>query len=317
MLRPPSKYPPEAAAPVRIAARSLPHPEHIPTIVMTKRGAMSADAASVFDGLENHDVQTCLGRLRVRSGGSGPAIMFWSSLLMSGRMWSAQAAHFIGRHRVLLVDPPGHGDSAPLTRMFTFDECARCVAEILDALGIERTHFVGNSWGGMMGGTFAARYPQRVGQSVLMNCTASPAGLRHRIEFPLLSRLVRLLGGVRGPIVKSVITAFVGPTTLRERPQVVRTIREALRRIDVDSVGWAVNSVVPARPDQHALMAAIRTPVLVIAGVEDRTFAPSETRAMANSIPGAEFVLMPRAAHLAGLECPDEVNALIEARLGG
>ena len=265
---------------------------------------MSADA--VFDS--QHDIPTCLGRMRVRSGGSGPAIMFWSSLLMNGRMWSAQAEHFIGRYRVLLVDPPGHGDSEPLRRGFTFEECARCVVEILDALGIERTHFVGNSWGGMMGGTLAARHPQRVGLSVLMNCTASPAGL-------LLSRMVRLLGGVRGPITGSVINAFVGPTSLRERPQVVATIRRELARIDVNSVGWAVNSVVPQRPDQHALVATIRTPVLVVAGIEDRTFPVAETRAMAQSIPGAEFVVLERAAHLAGLEVPEQVNALIEARL--
>jgi 3-oxoadipate enol-lactonase len=276
---------------------------------------MTADAARVFDSLDSHDIDTCLGRLRVRSGGSGAVILFWSSLLMSGRMWSAQAAHFIGSHRVLLVDPPGHGDSEALTRMFSFDECARCVIQILDALGIARTHFVGNSWGGMIGGTFAAQFPLRVGLSVLMNCTASTAGLRHRIEYPLLGRMVGILGGIRGPMTGIAIKAFVGPTTLRQRPQVVLTIREALSRIDAHSVRWAIRSVVPTRPDQHALLAKIRTPVLVIAGAEDRTFPPAETRAMADSIAGAEFIVLDGAAHLAGLEVPEQVNTLIDAHL--
>ncbi len=83
--------------------------------------------------------------------------MFWPSLLMTGDMWAAQADHFGDRSsRVILVDPPGHGQSEKLTAIFDFADCARCIVDILDALGVERTHFVGNSWGGMIGGTFAA-----------------------------------------------------------------------------------------------------------------------------------------------------------------
>src|SRR3546814_4162635 len=92
-----------------------------------------------------------------------------------------------------------------------------------------------------------------------------------------------------------VIDAFVGPTTRRERPQVVQTIREALTRVDTRSTYWAVNSIVPRRPDQRALFAKIRTPVLVVAGAEDRVFPVAEARTMAAAIPGARFELLPDA----------------------
>ncbi|QRY78015.1 alpha/beta fold hydrolase [Pseudomonas sp. PDNC002] len=264
------------------------------------------------DSFEHHDIVTCLGRLHVRCQGRGEAILFWSSLLMSSDMWLAQAAHFGEHYRVVLIDPPGHGDSEPLCRAFSFGECARCVAQVLDELGIERGHFVGNSWGGMIGGTFAARYPHRIGAAVLMNCTASPAGLRHRIEFPLMARIVRWQGGFKGPMIRSAVRAFTGPTSDRERPQVGESIRRALRRCRIDSVAWAVRSVVPQRPDQLELMQSIRTPVLVVAGEEDRTFPVSETLRMAAAIPASESVVMAGTAHLAALECPEPVNRLIE-----
>ena len=54
-------------------------------------------------------VDTALGRLGVQTRGSGEAIMFWPSLLMTGDMWAAQADYFGDRRRVILVDPPGHG----------------------------------------------------------------------------------------------------------------------------------------------------------------------------------------------------------------
>ena len=79
-------------------------------------------------------LDTVLGRVQVRVSGDPPgdAMLFWPSLLMTGDMWAAQADHFGGDRRVVLVDPPGHGRSERLTAPFSFDECARCVVDILD-----------------------------------------------------------------------------------------------------------------------------------------------------------------------------------------
>ena len=253
-----------------------------------------------------------LGKVRIRTSGTGPAIMFWPSLLMTGDMWSSQADHFSATHRVILVDPPGHGGSEKLGALFTFGDCARVIVDILDSLGMERTHFVGNSWGGMIGGTFAATYPDRIGRAVLMNCTASAAGTRQKIEYGFLLRIAKVLGGIRGPLTRSVLKAFLGPTTFTTRPDVVAFVRDTVQAADVASCAWAVRSVVPARPDQRSLFAKISTPVLVVAGAEDATFPVPETMAMAAAIPSADIVVLDGVAHLAGLENPPLVNKLIE-----
>jgi 3-oxoadipate enol-lactonase len=238
-------------------------------------------------------------------------MMFWPSLLMTGEMWAAQADHFCPERRVILVDPPGHGGSEKLTAPFSFDECARCIADILDGLDVERAHFVGNSWGGMIGATFAATYPDRIGRAVLMNCTASAAGARQKLEFGFLLRMAKLLGGIRPPVTRSVLKAFLGPTTFRSRPHVVEFVRTAVEAVDVSSAGWAVKSIV-ARPDQRALLSRVSTPVLVVAGAEDATFPLTETIAMAEAIPGAAIAVLEGVAHLAGLENPPLVSELIE-----
>jgi 3-oxoadipate enol-lactonase len=257
-------------------------------------------------------VKTALGELRLRIAGTGETILFWPSLLMTGDMWSAQAAHFSDRYRVVLVDPPGHGGSERLSAPFTFAECAQCVVDVLDGLGIERAHVVGNSWGGMIGGTFAATYPDRVGRAVLMNCTASAAGTRQKLEYGLLLRMARLLGGIRPPLTRSVLKAFLGPTTFRTRPDVVAFVRATVHADDLKSCAWAVRSVVPRRPDQRALLSRVRASVLVVAGIEDATFPNRETKAMADAIPGATFVVLDGVAHLAGLENPSLTNELID-----
>ena len=124
--------------------------------------------------------------------------------------------------------------------------------------------------------------------------------------------MARLLGGIRPPLTRSVLKAFLGPTTFRTRPEVVAFVRDSVQSVDVSSSAWAVRSVVPARPDQRALLGRVTTPVLVVAGVEDATFPLTETIAMAEAIPGAAIAVLEGVAHLAALENPQLVNTLIE-----
>ncbi|HVK30081.1 MAG TPA: alpha/beta fold hydrolase [Nocardioides sp.] len=261
--------------------------------------------------LREQHVPTPLGRLRVQVGGEGPAMLFWPSLLMTGDLWLGQATHFSATHRVVLVDPPGHGGSEPLTAPFTFAECADTIAAVLDGVGAADADIVGNSWGGMVGATFAATHPGRVRHAVLMNATASAAGRRQRLEFGLMLRVARLLGGIRPPLTSRALAAFLGPTTMRERPAVVDSVRRSIESVAIASGAWAVRSVVPDRPDQRALLGRITAPTLVVAGREDATFPVAETRAMAEAIPGARFEVLDGVAHLAAVEDPARVNALV------
>jgi 3-oxoadipate enol-lactonase len=262
--------------------------------------------------LHEQTVDTVLGRIRLQVGGSGAPIVFWPSLLMTGDMWHGVADELIARHQVVLVDPPGQGGSQPLTDYFSFEDCARCVADILDGLSLDTAHFVGNSWGGMIGATFAATYPERVGGAVLMNCTAGRASLRQKVEFALLLQVAKWTGEIGTLLNRPVLKAFLGPTTMRQRPDVVEHVSTTVKAVNVASASWAVKSVVPRRPDQHELLGRIRTPVLVVGGAEDATFPPRDAIDMARAIPNASVQVLDGVAHLAGLENPPLVSKLIE-----
>ncbi len=267
---------------------------------------------SIGDQLREQTVDTVLGRIRVQVGGSGSPIVFWPSLLMTGDMWHGVAGDLIARRQVILVDPPGHGGSQSLTGCFSFDDCARCVADILDGLGLDKSHFVGNSWGGMIGATFAARYPERIGGAVLMNCTAGRASFRQKVEFAVLLQVAKWTGGIGSLLNRSVLKAFLGPTTMRERPDVVAHVSNTVKSVNIASASWAVKSVVPRRPDQRALLGRIHTPVMVVGGAEDATFPPRDAIEMAAAIPNASIRVLDGVAHLAGLENPRLVSSLVE-----
>ncbi len=262
-------------------------------------------------------VNTALGRLHLRLSGSGPVMLCWPSLLMDGRMWQAQAAHFSPRYRVVCIDPPGAGDSEPLKRHFTLEECALVVKQILDVLKAPDCVLLGNSWGGMMGGVFAALYPERLRAAVLMNCTASPVGWAQKLEFLTLAALVQRSPRFPPALVTRAVKAFAGDTSERTQPEVIAFIRNSVSAVNPRSSHWAVRSVVPYRRDHRPLLSQVTRPVLVVAGEEDRTFPVAETRAMAEAMPGSRFVVLPQVGHLAALEAPVAVNAAIDEFLGG
>lgn len=257
-------------------------------------------------------ISTGLGCLQLRIHGRGPALVCWPSLLMDGRLWQAQADHFGDRYRVIAIDPPGHGGSEPLRGPFRLDDCATALREVLDAMALPDCALLGNSWGGMTGGVFAAMYPERLRAAVLMNCTAAAASGKQRLEFLLLAGLVRRTRRMPDWLARRAVTAFAGASSERDKPEVVERIRAAVAAVDPASVHWAIRSVVPQRVDQHARLARVRAPVLVVAGAEDRTFPVAETRRMAEAIPGARFEVLPGIGHLAAMEAPEVVNRLVE-----
>ena len=261
--------------------------------------------------MDDFQLDTALGRVRVRIRGSGEAMLFWPSLLMTGDMWAAQAEHFGRRHQVILVDPPGHGRSDPLTATFTFAECARCIADLLDALGLvespRRRQLMG-------------RHDRRhVRRRLPRPDRCGSTDELHRVgrRYTPTPR-VRRVAARRPPAGQDPAAAdpfgaqgVPGADDVRYPPGGGRRCATSVEAVDITSAAWAVRSVVPQRPDQRALLSAVRTPVLVVAGTEDATFPLSETIVMADAIPGAAIAVLEGVAHLAALENPPLVNTLI------
>ncbi|MFF2551250.1 alpha/beta fold hydrolase [Nocardia sp. NPDC058058] len=254
-------------------------------------------------------IHTALGRIYVDIAGSGEPILLLPSLLTDHTLFAAQIRHFGDRYTTIAVDPPGQGGSAHLHRQFSFEESADCYLRILDELAIPRAHIIGNSWGAMIGGTLAATHPDRVACAILINGTASPAPAWDRRKLALSAHLSRRLGRMAFPRTL-VVPRFLGATTIRERPELVDDFLTILARNNPRSAGFAVQSIVVNRPDQHALFTRIHSPVLIITGSEDISFPIPEVRRMARAIPGAEFAVLDHIGHLAAYEAPEVVNRL-------
>lgn len=109
------------------------------------------------------------GEIFYEQSGSGHPLIFVSGLSGTARSWLPQIAPFSERYRVVTYDQRGTGASDTAQRTFSVDQMAEEVVALMDALGIERAHLVGQSTGGAISQTIAIEYPERVGSLVIFS----------------------------------------------------------------------------------------------------------------------------------------------------
>jgi pimeloyl-ACP methyl ester carboxylesterase len=95
----------------------------------------------------------------------------------NSRSWSL-VAPYLKNLRIFAIDQRGHGDSDKPECCYTLMDMAFDVKLFLDALKIEKASVVGHSLGSMVAQVFAANYPNRINNLVLIGSTIKPATKR-------------------------------------------------------------------------------------------------------------------------------------------
>ena len=92
----------------------------------------------------------------------GHVILMTNSLMSNYSMWDWNVPALADRYRVLRYDKRGHGGSQTTPGPYSISQLADDAVALLDALNIQKVHFIGLSMGGMIGQQMGARYPERV-----------------------------------------------------------------------------------------------------------------------------------------------------------
>ncbi|ORA31645.1 3-oxoadipate enol-lactonase [Mycobacterium aquaticum] len=236
--------------------------------------------------------------------GSGPAVVLSNSLGSTHRMWDAQIAELEQHFTVVRYDTRGHGASPVPEGPYTIDDLADDVVVLLDRLGIERSHIVGLSLGGMTAMRLAARNPERVARMVLL-CTG--AELRPAQAWADRAALVRSDGS--HAVAAAVVDRWFSPGYSGDRgpweAMVAATPAE----------GYAGCCEAIAQLDLSQQLSTITAPTLAIAGADDPATPPAKLEQIANAIPDAKLLVVEHAAHLANAEQPGTVTPALIAHL--
>lgn len=258
-------------------------------------------------------IPTALGPLAVTETGAGPrTLLLWPSIFTDHRIHLPLARRLGARHRLLLIDGPAHGASPGPGGEFTLRDCARAMAEVLDAAGLDRAVVGGTSWGGLAGAELALAAPDRVEALLLLNTPF------HLGRPPLSARLIAAGArwGLRTrPFRDGVARSFFTPGALARDPAYAAAFHEMLRSAAPGPFAAAIRSVLLRGTPLASRAAGIAVPTLVIAGADDPMYPVDAQRAAAARIPGARFARVP-ARHISAVDAPDDVAREIAAFLG-
>jgi 3-oxoadipate enol-lactonase len=106
-------------------------------------------------------------------GGSGPRLLFLSGTGGDLRRKPSVFERPIGQQfEILTLDQRGLGQTLGPDRDYTMADYAADAIGLLDAVGWDRCHIMGVSFGGMVAQEIAIRYPERVDR-IVMACTSS------------------------------------------------------------------------------------------------------------------------------------------------
>ncbi len=109
-------------------------------------------------------------RLAYSDQGPGPAVVLLHGYPLSRVMWDEQLSGIGSTYRVIAPDLRGHGESPSPDGVYTMDEMADDVVELVDFLHIDEPIVLGGlSMGGYVALSLVARYPNRVRALVLMD----------------------------------------------------------------------------------------------------------------------------------------------------
>jgi pimeloyl-ACP methyl ester carboxylesterase len=255
-------------------------------------------------------------RLRYVRKGHGPPALLLHGLASSLYTWKDVLPALAAHHDVIAMDLPGFGDSA-VPPHATGDRVLRSVVGLMDRLGIARASIVGNSLGGAIAVTIAARAPARVDRLVLVDAAGYNFALADR---PLL---LRMAGAIPAPVLEA----------LPVRPMVTLGLRQVFhddRLVTPDKVAEYVAPM--RRPGASAalhelllgtgdlgfpgVIRGVRAPTLIVWGRYDTWIPPRDAARFAADIPGARIVFV-EAGHMPQEERPSETAVLIEEFLPG
>lgn len=247
-------------------------------------------------------------RLYYEVTGEGAPLLLVAGQAQDRANWTGARDDFAARHRVIVFDHRGTGDSdkpeqpAYSTRGFANDAIA-----LLDALGIARAHVYGTSMGGRITQWLAVDHPERVG-AIVLGCT-TPGNAHGVARAPEVSAVLASGDPAR------MMPYMVSPAWAAAHQPFLRSVTADILSRPVPPHARKLHYLASEAHDTWDQLPSITAPTLVLHGSADEVNLPANAQLIAQRIPGAALHIIPDARHAYHWECRPSASDLVLAFL--
>ena len=222
-----------------------------------------------------------------------------------GRQWIPQLDGLSDRFTVVAWDAPGCGGSFDPPEDFGLEGYADCLAAFVEALGLDRPHLGGLSFGSGLALEVFRRHPGLPRSLVLASAYAGWAGSLGREEAE--ARRAEFLRNADRPIEEVVpefsATLFTDSVPAELVKETIELMTMATRPAGMRAMGNAF-----ADADLRDLLPLVDIPTLLIWGSADQRSPVAVGEAMHTGIEGSKLVVLDGPGHVVNLEAPERFN---------
>jgi pimeloyl-ACP methyl ester carboxylesterase len=238
--------------------------------------------------------------------GSGTPVVLLHAFPTDRRLYAGLAARV--EARLVMPDLPGFGATRLGRRapdVLSIPLLAEAVAEWLDKRGLGPVVLGGTAIGGYIAIEIADSRPDLLRGLVLLGCKPAADPPARAADRESVAKLALESGSVL--VADAIADGPLGPGADEKTRAIVRRMIE---EADPRAIAGLVRGLA-ARPDPTPMIQRLSLPLLVVAGEQDPFTHLEDAEALAAMVPGARFVAVPGAGHLAALERPVEVAAAL------
>ena len=232
-----------------------------------------------------------------------PMVVLSHSLGSSLVMWDPQMDALKPHFQVLRYDIRGHGRSEAPAGPYTLELLADDAIGLLDALGIDRVHWIGLSMGGMIGQSIALNHPKRLKSLALCDTTAVIAAEAQPIWQERIDAARKK--GMESQVQATMERWFTPPFVSLDSPRLA-LIRNQFLATPVQ--GYIGCSEAIRKLNYLNRLVEIRIPTLIMVGEDDPATPVAASEAVHKRIPKSKLVVIPSVRHFSNVEQSEVFN---------
>ena len=235
-----------------------------------------------------------------------PWIILSNSLGANLAMWYDQIDLLTSKYQVLRYDTRGHGESAVPEGPYSLDDLQDDVLALMAHFGIDRADWLGLSMGAMTGMGLAINHGERFGRMVFADGRAdAPEGFRTMWD----ERCAKIASGGTAAIADGTMGTWLTAEFQAANPQVADKLRSMI--VETPDDGYTACAMGLKNLDYLRRLNEIRLPALYVGGEADPGAPPEVMQEMADATPGASYIAIPDAAHIANVNAAARFNEII------
>lgn len=236
-----------------------------------------------------------------------PLLVLNNGIIMNASTsWVYQTETLARRYRVLQYDCRGQGQSEHPEGPYTMELHARDLAALMKALGYERAHLVGISYGGEVAQAFALKYPQQTSSLILAD-TVSEVWPELRIIVSSWLDAARV--GNSEAFFNVTVPWNFSPAFIAGNPRLLEDARKRYALLDYAAIVRLCECFLNVNFTPR--LGEVKCPTCIIAGSVDRLKGVTYAAILKNGIPHAEVHILDGAGHATCWERPQEFNTVV------